>query len=112
MTEIEAQSLEATHLGFLDRLTINKILRPDDGSECDLELVLRLQNKAVTKRVVVKCKGVRSLYLGDLVATTKLQLAVYDISERGLEAQRFRVVDEEERMIAFNCADLGVSDID
>jgi hypothetical protein len=54
--------------------------------------------------------GVRDLLIGDLVSSTVLQLAVYDISNRGLEAIRFRVVDEEGGVISLVCRDVVLAE--
>ena len=97
-----------TYVGFLECISLERIFN-DEGADCSLKVVLLDGLSSLSTRTIVLCRGVTSLKLGDLVASIALQLAIYDIADRGLESERFRVVDDEGGAISLNCVAVEIT---
>jgi len=97
-------------IGYVERLALGKEFDDGGGAVCNLEIVLIERLGPLSGRTAVLCREVTNLRLGDLIGTCRLQLTIYNIADRGLETERFYVVDEEGLSISLNCADVTIRD--
>src|SRR5690242_1791171 len=91
----ECNSLTVRRFGYLQRLEFEKHFPEGDSPICGLTLYLCDDVPTAAQRLELRFLRVVDLKMGDLNSLLWLQLTLYDISDRQLERQNVRAVDEE-----------------
>ena len=93
-------------VGFISRLVVDKDFDDQGASACTIEIWLRSQAISSSEESFLGFRDVLDLRIENLSANIRLQMTIYDISDRNLEKTRFRVVDEENGVISFTCSEI------
>ena len=97
--------IKRTQFRVLKRFLVEKAPISGGGVDCNVEVIVIESLNEQGAKLCMKFTGCTDLEVGNFNVTACPLIAVYDISDHGLEGISYRVVEEENAYFSLNCRD-------
>ena len=91
--------------GYVVRFAIDRFPTWEDAPSCIVEVILASKFEPDSPQLKLRFFQATEMKIDDLNATWSCMVAIQDISDRGLENIRYRVVDAGNQHFSLNCQD-------
>jgi hypothetical protein len=101
----QCNMLTSRRFGYLAKCAIIKRYDLDSNPSCEVVVHLVEDTTRPKDRLQIKFLDSVDIKIVNLNGALKLQLILYDISDRGLEIEKVKVLDEENGIVSLACRD-------